>query len=529
MKKSLLRSRHAVGLAARIIVSVFIIAVIIWKYDELKNVDIRAIVDASSGVFAAVAAILGVYLLKSVVFVVPASLVYIAVGMVFPAHWAILINAAGILLEVCATYLFGIIMGGPYVINKLEKTKYGDKILSLHEKNKLSAIFAIRFLPVFPIDLVSLFLGAVRMKFLHYLLISFGGIMPRVILFTILGDGIYDYFPMQKIVPVAAILLAVALVIWVIRYAINMSKSEEAQDKFPFEPIKDSRRNVIFDTDIGPDCDDAGAMAVLFEMAKKYEVKILGAANCTSNPYGNGAIRAIAEYFGYEDFNVGCHKGCELLKGFDKYNKPVTKKYMKYANSAIHADDAVSFYKKILSKAEDDSVTVIATGPLTNLAEILDKEPELFNKKVNSIVAMAGRFPKGKEFNVECDPQAAAAVFNKFKKIIVCSGFEVGSKVMTGFSAEQENNPVFDSYKLYSGKKEPPYFRDSWDLTAVHYAFEGEGEFYSLSKAVKITVDDDGGIKAEKDKYSKRYYLIKKAENKKLEEYLNGFLEKQPC
>ena len=231
MKKMLQRSSHALGLAARIIVSVFIIALIIWKYDELKNLDVRGLVEASSSVFAALLTIWGIYLLKSMVFVIPASLIYIAVGMAFPAHWAILINAVGIFIEVAVSYLFGRIMGGEYVVNKLKKVKHGDKILELYGKNKLSAIFAIRFLPVFPIDLVSLFLGTVKMKFLPYFLISIGGILPRVILFTILGDGLYDYVPMDKIAMVAAILLPVALIIWIIKYAMKTKKAEEAEDK----------------------------------------------------------------------------------------------------------------------------------------------------------------------------------------------------------------------------------------------------------------------------------------------------------
>ncbi len=524
MKEKLFRSSHALGLAARIIVSVIIIALIIWKYEDLQYIDIRALVDSSSSIFAAVVTIWGIYLLKSVTLVLPASLVYIAVGMCFPAHWAILINTVGIIIEVSASYLFGIIMGGPYVKNKLEKTKYGEKILSLQEKNKLSAIFVIRVLPVFPIDIVSLLLGAVRMKFLHYFLVSLGGILPRVILFTILGDGIYDYFPMQKIVLIAAILIPVALVAWIIKYAVKMTKAENNYGKSPYEPIKDSRRYVIFDTDIGPDCDDAGAMAVLFEMAKKYDVKILGFANCTSNPYGNGAIRAIAEHYGYDDIKIGQHKGYDILKDEDKYNKPVTKKYCKYENSAVHADAALKFYESVLKKAEDNSVTVISVGPLTNLAEILNEQPELFNKKVNSIVAMAGKFPKGREFNIKCDPSAAVTVFEKFKNIIVCSGFEIGEKIKTGFKEEIENNPVYDSYKYYLGKKEPPYMRESWDLTAVHYAFEGEGDFYSLSKPVQITVEENGHISSAPNKYSKRYYLIRKAENEQIAEYLNAII-----
>lgn len=231
MKKMFQRSSHALGLAARIIVSVFIIALIIWKYDEFKNLDVRGLVEASSSVFTALLTIWGIYLLKSMVFVIPASLIYIAVGMAFPAHWAILINALGIFIEVAVSYLFGRIMGGEYVVNKLKKIKHGDKILELYGKNKLSAIFAIRFLPVFPIDLVSLFLGTVKMKFLPYFLVSIGGILPRVILFTILGDGLYDYVPMDKIAMVAAILLPVALIIWIIKYAMKTKKAEEAEEE----------------------------------------------------------------------------------------------------------------------------------------------------------------------------------------------------------------------------------------------------------------------------------------------------------
>lgn len=521
MKEKLLRGSHAIGLAVRIVVSVVIIALIIWKYDDFKNIDIRALVEASSGVVAAVSAILGIYLLKSLVFVVPASLIYIAVGLAFPTHWAILINAVGILIEVSATYLFGVIMGGPYVVNKLKKIKYGDKILELHGKNKLSAIFAIRVLPVFPIDIVSLFLGAVRMRYLPYLLISLGGILPRVILFTVLGDGLYDYVPMQKLATVAAFLLPVALIIWVVRYATKSKKKEDEYGKLPFEPVKESRRYIIFDSDIGPDCDDAGAFAVMAKMAQKYDLKILGAVNCTSNKYGTDALAVLSEHFGL-DIPLGEHTGYEILSDGDKYNKPLAKKYDVKAKKA---SPSAEFYKKILSKVEDDSVTVISVGPLTNIAEILEKEPKLFNSKVNSIVAMAGKFPSGKEFNIECDVKAASFVFDNFKNVIVCSGFEIGDGIKTGFFETPENdNPVFDCYKYYLGKKEPPFLRGSWDLTAVQYAIEGNGNFYSLSKPVKITVADDGTTSAEKDKYSNRYYIIQKAADGVIAEYLNGIL-----
>ena len=235
MKEKFLRGSHAIGLAARIVVSVVIIAIIIWKFEEFQNIDVRGIVSASGSLGIAIASILGIYLLKAIVFVVPASLVYIAVGLALPTFIAIPVNIAGILLEVCVTYLLGMMLGGNIVTNKLKKVKYGDKILALHEKNKLSAIFAIRDLPVFPIDIVSLFLGAVKMKFVPYLLISLAGILPRVILFTILGDGLYDYIPMQKLMVIAAVLVPVALIVWIIRYALKSKKSEEIAENPPEE------------------------------------------------------------------------------------------------------------------------------------------------------------------------------------------------------------------------------------------------------------------------------------------------------
>ena len=245
MKEKLLRGSHAIGLAARIVVSVVIIAVIIWKFEEFQNIDVRGIVSASGNLAIAIASILGIYLLKAIVFVVPASLVYIAVGLALPTFIAIPVNIAGILLEVCVTYVLGKLLGGNIVTNKLRKVKYGDKILALHEKNKLSAIFAIRVLPVFPIDIVSLFLGAVKMKFIPYLLISLAGILPRVILFTILGDGLYDYIPMQKLMVIAAVLVPVALIIWIIRYALKSKKSEEIAENPPEEEDKNDKETEI--------------------------------------------------------------------------------------------------------------------------------------------------------------------------------------------------------------------------------------------------------------------------------------------
>ena len=53
----------------RATVAMIIFAVAVINYEKLKNIDVRAIVEASSNVYIAVATIWGVYLVKSVLFI----------------------------------------------------------------------------------------------------------------------------------------------------------------------------------------------------------------------------------------------------------------------------------------------------------------------------------------------------------------------------------------------------------------------------------------------------------------------------
>ena len=55
--------------------------VIVVYYDELRNLDVRARVQAAPSLAVAVLAVLGVYLLKGLVFVIPASIFLLCVGI----------------------------------------------------------------------------------------------------------------------------------------------------------------------------------------------------------------------------------------------------------------------------------------------------------------------------------------------------------------------------------------------------------------------------------------------------------------
>lgn len=209
-------------LRVAVAMAIFVIAVV--NYEKLKNIDVRALVDASANLTIAVLTIWGVYLVKSVLFILPASLIYISIGMAFPTPTACLISLVGIILEVTVTYFLGVFLGGDYVEKLLLKSKGGQKILEKKFNDNFPALLVIRALPVFPIDFVSLFWGASKCKFPRYFAASVIGIMPRVVLFTILGDGIYDYIPIHLIIKIVIFCIPVGAVIYLIRHFVKLHK-----------------------------------------------------------------------------------------------------------------------------------------------------------------------------------------------------------------------------------------------------------------------------------------------------------------
>ena len=221
------RTKETLKVLLRVAVAMIIFVVAVINYEKLKNIDIRQIVDASSNMIIAIGTIWGVYLVKSVLFILPASLIYISIGMAFDTPVACLISLVGIILEVTVTYYLGLFLGGDYVNKLLSKTKPGKKILDMKLNENFPTLLGIRALPVFPIDFVSLFWGASKCRFPRYFIASVVGIMPRVVLFTILGDGIYDYIPIHLIIKIIIFAIPVGAIIYLIRHFVKTNRNKE--------------------------------------------------------------------------------------------------------------------------------------------------------------------------------------------------------------------------------------------------------------------------------------------------------------
>lgn len=225
------KKKEILKAALKIAVALAVFIAVLCNYDTLTHLDMRTLAAAAPSLLAAILTVLGVYVLKGLVFVIPASLFYISVGMAFEPLTAVAVNLAGILLEVTVSYVFGRFLGGAYITKLLQSKKGGQRILEMQNKRSGAAsVFVMRLLPVFPIDFVSLFLGGSKYPFLKYLLLSVAGIAPRVILFTLLGDTIYDYIPMRLIITLIVIAVPVAAIAVLIRMLYRRKKSAKGEN-----------------------------------------------------------------------------------------------------------------------------------------------------------------------------------------------------------------------------------------------------------------------------------------------------------
>jgi inosine-uridine nucleoside N-ribohydrolase len=298
---------------------------------------------------------------------------------------------------------------------------------------------------------------------------------------------------------------------------------------------------IIFDSDIGPDYDDVGAITMLHAFADSGEAKIL--ATVASDKYPNAAavLSVFNTYFKRPNIPIGIVKGNGVnLSDEQHWSDTLVAKYPHKIKSNDEAEDAVTVYRKVLSQQPDNSVTIVTVGFLTNLANLMNSKPDkyspldgttLIHKKVKRLVSMAGRFPEGKEFNVFMDSTSSQIVFSKWPSEVIFSGFEIGEKIKTGLPLVQnnaiQNSPVKDVFRICLPLAEEDHNgRSSWDETAVLVAVKGFEPYYSIESG-SIIVNDDGSNSWDKDG-NNQFYLVEKLPHEQVQQLINNLIQHQP-
>lgn len=197
------------------------------------------------------------------------------------------------------------------------------------------------------------------------------------------------------------------------------------------------KRKIILDCDPGHD----DAVAIMLALSSdKLDLLALSveAGNQTLEKTGRNALNLV-QYFN-KDIPVALGETHPLKKkletcpkihgesGLDGFTFPkLIKQFDKLS--------AVELMKKLL--LENEKVTLVPTGPLTNIATLLIKYPEV-KSHIEEIVLMGGSIGYGNvtpaaEFNIFVDPEAADIVF-KSGLTIKMMGLDVTRKVKLTYS-----------------------------------------------------------------------------------------------
>lgn len=241
-------------------------------------------------------------------------------------------------------------------------------------------------------------------------------------------------------------------------------------------------KNLIIDCD--PGHDDIIASLIALAYSKKFN--ILGFTTvCGNNSLKNvtNNLLKVQNYLGL-NIKVACGASAPLKRKPEPQFKAHGKsgldgpKLKKALNSPIK-QCAVEFIKKCLQ--ENDLVTIVAIGPLTNIAKFLKKYPKLKNK-IEEIVVMGGSIYSGNilarsEFNFYHDPEAAKYVLNSKVPITlapleVCNAGALKLKDIDTFKGKGKVSKLVYELLIFYSKYAIRHHLDQtpiFDMTAIIY------------------------------------------------------------
>ena len=218
-----------------------------------------------------------------------------------------------------------------------------------------------------------------------------------------------------------------------------------------------SRQRIIIDCDPGQD----DAVALFLAMAASQKLEILGITAVAGNvplELTQRNVRLMCDIAGRSDIPVfsGCDRPMvrELLTAEKVHGKTgIDGIDVVEPKTPLQEQHAVDFIVETLRAAEDESVTLVPTGPLTNIGTVIDRAPDVL-AKIRQLVIMGGAMREGgnyspsAEFNILVDPHAAAIVFDCGRPI-TSMGLDVTHQVLSTRARveriRQLGNPVAEA------------------------------------------------------------------------------------
>jgi len=312
---------------------------------------------------------------------------------------------------------------------------------------------------------------------------------------------------------------------------------------------------VIFDTDMGSDCDDVGALALLHAYADMGKAEIIGCIYSSAKvPYGAGVTEAINIYYGRDKIPVGANHGNIVGDPVDKMGaERLAKDTLAFKNTIVlnsDAEEQTRLNRKLLVDEADDTVVYITIGHTKGIYDLLASKPddisplsgiELVRKKLKHWVALGALRANNNEGHLTRDwnfffngtaPFTEYSVKNFPKPIYFVYG---GSNTMTGKSLENTSpgnivRRAYDDWLWNFEKKLLADQRPSWDLVTVYYAIEGLGPYFEEEPAGYLYFDTQEGCvwKEETNDYQHHYITQKPYVDDAFAEELNKLIALPP-
>jgi len=185
-------------------------------------------------------------------------------------------------------------------------------------------------------------------------------------------------------------------------------------------------KKIILDTDIGTDVDDALALALAIKSREDIDLLAVTTVHGDVNIRAKIALKML-KIAGMENIPVAAGISHPLIR-----DKPIlgwaghegsflTSEGEVLKPCETHAVDLI--ISKIMSMKKE--ITLVAIGPLTNLAAAIIREPRII-ENVREVIIMGGvtRLFNGlnlpyREHNIMCDPEAARIVFSSGMPIVM--------------------------------------------------------------------------------------------------------------
>ena len=124
---------------------------------------------------------------------------YVGAMLLFPLGWAVPLVFLGIFINMSVGYLLGRRLGLAHLSWPI---KYKQQLERFEHKGKNLCFYSRLF--IFPIDAMHVFFGATGLRFSEFVLYTYLGLFPKVVVSLLLGESVSNVFQPVFLFPFAA-------------------------------------------------------------------------------------------------------------------------------------------------------------------------------------------------------------------------------------------------------------------------------------------------------------------------------------